>query len=422
MTKKKTAVIGAGWAGLACAVEATRLGHAVTLFEAAHTPGGRARRVDNMHGLALDNGQHILIGAYTATLQLMRDVDVDVEGVLLRLPLSLRFADGGGLKLPRLPAPIDLLAGIFTARGWTWRDKSSLLRTAIGWRLSGFRCDRGTTVADLCAGLTPRVMRELIEPLCVSALNTPVAQSSGEVFLRVLKDALFSGSGGADLLLPRADLGALLPDAAIQWLLQRGATVRIGTRVRAISSEAGRWLVDGEAFDQLVLACAPWDAARLVRASGLPADPWCETTEALRFEAIATVYVHGATTLAEPILALRSDPATAPAQFVFDRSQLGGLQGVLAMVVSANEAPREVLEEQVVAQAEAQLGQSNLKLVQTVVEKRATFACTPGLARPPSAIAPGLQACGDYVEGPYPATLEGAVLSGLAVARALTTP
>ncbi len=419
MTRKKTAVIGAGWAGLACAVEATRLGHAVTLFEAAHMPGGRARRVDNMHGLALDNGQHILIGAYTATLQLMRDVGVDVEGVLLRLPLSLRFADGGGLKLPRLPAPLDLLAGIFTARGWTWRDKSSLLRTAIGWRLSGFRCAGGTTVADLCAGLTPRVMRELIEPLCVSALNTPVAQSSGEVFLRVLKDALFSGSGGADLLLPRADLGALLPDAAIRWLTRQGATVRIGTRVRAIASEAGQWLVDGDAFDQVVLACAPWDAARLVRASGLPAERWCETTEALRFEAIATVYVRGAGPLAEPMLALRSHPATAPAQFVFDRSQLGGLQGVLAMVVSANEASREVLEEKVIAQAAAQLGQSNLQLVQTVVEKRATFACTPGLVRPSSSIAPGLQACGDYIEGPYPATLEGAVLSGLAAARSL---
>ena len=170
---------------------------------------------------------------------------------------------------------------------------------------------------------------------------------------------------------------------------------------------------------RVVLACAPWDAARLVRSSGLPADRWCETTEALRFEAIATVYVRGAKPLAEPMLALRSDPATAPAQFAFDRSQLGGLQGVLAMVVSANEASREVLEAQVIAQAEAQLGQSNLELVQTVIEKRATFACTPGLARPPSTIAPGLQACGDYVEGPYPATLEGAVLSGLAAARSL---
>lgn len=418
---KKTAVIGAGWAGLACAVEATRLGHAVTLFEAAHMPGGRARRVDNMHGLALDNGQHILIGAYTATLKLMRDVGVDVDSALLRLPLSLRFADGGGLKLPRLPAPLDMLAGISAARGWTWRDKSSLLRTAIGWRLAGFRCAASTTVADLCTGLTPRVMQELIEPLCVSALNTPVAQSSGEVFLRVLKDALFSGSGGADLLLPRADLGALLPDAAIRWLAQHGAVTLIGARVRAIAPGGAQWRVDDEVFDQVVLACAPWDAARLVRASGLQADAWCDTTEALRFEAIATIYVRGASPLAEPMLALRSNPATAPAQFAFDRGQLTGLQGVLAMVVSANETPREVLEEQVVAQAAAQLGQTNLQLVQTVVEKRATFACTPALSRPASAIAPGLQACGDYIEGPYPATLEGAVLSGLAAAKALAT-
>ena len=92
----RLAVVGAGWAGLACAVEAVRQGHAVTVFEAAPNVGGRARRVDDMHGMALDNGQHILIGAYSATLQLMRDVGVDPERALLRLPLSLRFADGGG--------------------------------------------------------------------------------------------------------------------------------------------------------------------------------------------------------------------------------------------------------------------------------------------------------------------------------------
>ncbi|WP_208508145.1 hydroxysqualene dehydroxylase HpnE [Variovorax paradoxus] len=402
---------------VACAVEAVRQGHAVTLFEAAPHAGGRARRVDDMHGMALDNGQHILIGAYAATLELMRDVGVDPERALLRLPLSLRFADGGGLQLPRLPAPLDLLVGIFQARGWTWRDKSALLRTAIGWRLKGFRCDASTTVAELCAGLTPRVMQELIEPLCVSALNTPVAQSSGQVFLRVLNDALFSGSGGADLLLPRADLGALLPDAALAWLRAHAASLRIGQRVRAIAPEAKAWRVDGEAFDRVVLACAPWDAARLVRASGLPAEAWCASTEALRFEAIATIYLRGARPLAEPMLALRSDPATAPAQFVFDKERLCGLPGVLAMVVSANETPRELLETQALAQAAAQLGQAGLQVVQTVVEKRATFACTPGLARPPATIAPGLLACGDYVAGPYPATLEGAVLSGLAVAR-----
>lgn len=413
----KIAVVGAGWAGLACAIEATRAGHAVTLFEAARIPGGRARRIDGGDN-TLDNGQHILIGAYRATLQLMRDVGVDPDAVLLRMPLSLRFADGGGLALPRLPAPFDLLAGIASARGWTAGDKLSLLRTASRWRLAGFRCAPDATVASLCTGLTLRVMQELIEPLCVSALNTPVARSSGQVFLRVLNDALFSGSGGADLLLPRADLGALLPDAAMAWLAQHGAALRLATRVRAIAPTADAWTVDDEPFDRVVLASAPWDAARLGRASGVAAPAWCDATEALRFEAIATVYLRGASPLAAPMLALRSD-AHAPAQFAFDRAQLGGPDGLLALVVSANEAPRDVLETQVLAQAERQLGQRHLEVLQTVVEKRATFACTPALVRPGLRVAPGLLACGDYIDGPYPATLEGAVRSGLSTAKAL---
>jgi predicted NAD/FAD-dependent oxidoreductase len=111
------------------------------------------------------------------------------------------------------------------------------------------------------------------------------------------------------------------------------------------------------------------------------------------------------------MLALRCTP-DAPAQFVFDRGQLGGPAGLLAFVVSASDAEREVRQGQVLQQASTQLG-LNLQAVQTVVEKRATFACTPDLQRPPQAIAPGLLACGDYVAGPYPATLEGAVRSGL---------
>ncbi|RYY58829.1 MAG: desaturase, partial [Comamonadaceae bacterium] len=181
---------------------------------------------------------------------------------------------------------------------------------------------------------------------------------------------------------------------------------------------AGAWVVDGERFDRVVLATAPWDAARLVRGSGVAAEAWCAATEALRFEAIATVYLRGTTPLAAPMVALRSD-ATAPAQFAFDRAQLGGPDGLLALVVSANDAPRDVLEEQVLAQAARQLNQRHLEVLQTVVEKRATFACTPALVRPGMRVAPCLFATGDYTDGPYPATLEGAVQSGLATAKAL---
>ena len=138
------AIIGAGWAGCAAAVEATRLGHHVTLFEASRTAGGRARRLDVVHSgqtLRLDNGQHILIGAYAESLKLMADMGVDVTTALHRMPLTMQLPDGSGLKLPfahYLPAPLDALVGILHAKGWSWADKFSLLKTTTLWQLRKF--------------------------------------------------------------------------------------------------------------------------------------------------------------------------------------------------------------------------------------------------------------------------------------------
>lgn len=412
----KLAVIGAGWAGLAAAVAATQAGHQVGVFEASRALGGRARAMPATLGdgrpVTLDNGQHILIGAYSESLRLMRQVGVDIDAALLRLPLALVFPDGRGLRFPRLPAPLDALAGIVGARGWSWRDKLALLRAATGWRRAGFACDAQRSVADLCAGLTPRVRDEMIDPLCVAALNTPAAEASGQVFLRVLHDAMFGASGGSNLLLPRQDLGALFPEAAARWLGARGGRIVPGQRVQSIARAAAAWQVDGEGFDAVLLACPPVEAARLAEAAGAEAAAWCAQARALRYEAIATVYLEGGHRLAAPMLALREAP-DAPAQFVFDRGQLGGPEGLWAMVVSASPTERAALEAQVCAQAVAQLGCRSPRVLQTVIEKRATFACTPGLQRPPMRIAPGLSACGDCIEGPYPATLEGAVRSAL---------
>jgi len=425
----KVAVIGGGWAGMACAVEAARAGHDTAVFEAARTWGGRARALaatlPDGREVTLDNGQHILIGAYTETLDLMRQVGIDVERALHRLPLALRFPDGSGLSLPSLPAwldratrriaPLDVLAGVLGARGWSWQDKRSLLATSTRWQRMGFACAEADTVADLCATLTPRVRSELTEPLCVSALNTPAGRASGAVFLRVLADALFRTPGGSELLLPRVDLSALFPAAAARSLLAAGARAELGRRVRSLQPDGAGWLCDGERFDRVVLACAPWEAARLAADH---APQWSAIADSLPHEAIATTYLQGEGGLHLPLLALRS-AADAPAQFVFDRGQLGGPQGLLAFVVSASSGERELLQQQVLAQARAQLDMPDLKPVTTVVERRATFACTPGLARPAMRAAEGLLACGDYVAGPYPATLEGAVRSGRAAADAL---
>lgn len=427
----KLAVIGAGWAGMAAAVQASSAGHGVCVFEASRLLGGRARglygSLPDGSTVALDNGQHILIGAYTETLRLMRHVGVDPDAALLRLPLALTFPDGAGLRFSRLPTPLDALAAILGARGWSLRDKLGLLRAAVGWQLARFRCDASLTVATLCARLSPRVMHELMEPLCVSALNTPASRASAQVFLRVMKDALFGVQGGSQLLLPRFDLSALFPAAAAQWLQQHGGELRLGARVTQLQAQGAQWRVDGQPFDVVILAAPASEAARLVAAAApstpdLIANqlhPWIDTTSAVQFESITTVYAWGRqASLRAPMLALRSDEAVTPAQFVFDRGQLGGPAGLLAFVVSASRGSHEDLQARVLQQARAQLG-LELQAVQTVVEKRATFACTPGLVRPAMQIAPGLLACGDYVAGPYPATLEGAVRSGLNAASAV---
>lgn len=420
------AVVGAGWAGLATAVLATRLGHQVTVLEAARTLGGRARSLDvalpDGRTARLDNGQHILIGAYRHTLSLMQSLGVEPADVLQAIPLALRDAQGRGVALPAGPPGLAIAWGIATARGWSWRDRLALLRAAAAWRRAGFRCAPHLSVGELCERLPPRVVRELVEPLCVSALNTPIGQASASVFLRVLRDALLGPGWGrwaaSSLLLPRAPLGELLPEAAARWLAAQGATLRLGHRAALLVQSPTGWLVDGDAFDAVVLACPARDALRLVEDNGIDALAWQAQARALRHEAIATVYAQGEGRLPAPLLTLASGPQ-APAQFVFDRGQLGGPAGLLAFVASACEGERETIERQVMDQARA-LGWNDLQPLRTVVEKRATFACTPGLVRPGIGIAPGLWAAGDWVEGPYPATLEGAVLSAMHVVSHLT--
>ena len=419
----RVAVVGGGWSGLAAAVRATEAGHAVALFEMAPQLGGRARGV-TIDGLALDNGQHILIGAYVRTLALIRTVGADPDTLLLRLPLELRHPDGRGLALPPGPAWLAFARGLAAAQGLTWRDRLAFAATATGWALHGFRCAPGLSVAQLCSGLPDRVRELLIEPLSVAALNTPAREASAQVLLRVLRDALFSGANSSDLLLPRRSLAALLPQPAAAWLAERGAELRLGQRVQLLRRDAGSWLVDGEAFDAIVLAGPARESARLVESF---AAQWAAQASALQFEPIVTAYVRApGARLPAPMTTLADGPE-APAQFAFDLGAIAGHAGLFAFVVSGArrwlDGGLEVTGAHLLAQARGVLLSAAdappPQLLRVLAEKRATFRCTPALRRPEARIAPGLVAAGDHVEGPYPATLEGAVRSGEAAVALL---
>lgn len=412
---RQVAVIGGGWAGLAAAVEATRRGHRVTLLEMAPQLGGRARAVDYGDAV-LDNGQHILIGAYTQTLALMRFVGVDIGRALMRTPLRVTYPDGAGLMLqPGTPA-IAFATAVLRYPGWSWRDKQALLLGAGRWALQRFRCDEALSVAELTTSLSAKVRDELLDPLCVAALNTPASQASASVFLRVLKDALFSGPGSADLMLPRVRLSDLWPTPAARWLKASGAEIRLSQRAARLEGDGREWHVDGERYDSVVLACSANEAARL---TAEVAPGWSRQTAALRYEPIVTVYLRQQTirALPQPMMALRSDERR-PAQFAFDLAALGGPPGVIALVVSGAAhwvaQGMAAVEQAALAQAAADFGDVRLTPLRTATEKRATFLCTPSQERPAQRILPALHAAADYVAGPYPATLEGAMRSGCA--------
>lgn len=437
----RVAVVGAGWAGCAAAVELVRLGYQVTLLEAARTPGGRARS-QRVGEQLLDNGQHILLGAYRDCLRLMRSVGVDVEASMLRLPLQMRYpAQSGGMDFaaPRLPAPLHLMGALLLVRGLARADKLALIRFRGLARWMGWQLDTDCPVDQLLERFeqTPRLIRLLWHPLCIAALNTPPARASSNAFLAVLRDSLGANRrADSDMLLPRQPLGQLFPEPAVNWLIKQGAEVRLGTSVKAITPHNGSWSVElagastpAEALlvDALILATPASTSATLLADLG-PAKALAAQLAALAHEPIASCYLQYPphVQLPHPIQALLDDPERGRwGQFVFDRGLLDAQHaGLLAVVVSAA-ADAAALSQAELAQALAQQLADDFQRPELaaplwsrlITDKRATFACDAGVLRAPTVTPlPGLLLAGDYTDSDYPATLETAVRSGMSAA------
>ncbi|HUW50515.1 MAG TPA: hydroxysqualene dehydroxylase HpnE [Sulfuricella sp.] len=421
----RVAVIGAGYAGLAAAVELATHDIPVTVFEASKQLGGRARRVD-YRGLALDNGQHIFLGAYHETLRLMRQTGADPTVLLLRLPLQLVIPGRFSLQAAPLPAPLHLALGLIAARGLGWGERLSAMRFMSAMRRLDFRLPQDLNAAEMLRqhGQTGNLRRYLWEPLCVAALNTPLATASAQIFLNALRDSLAGSRADSDMLLPLADLSRLFPEYAAAFIEKHGGNVTLSQTVLSVQAKAQGFAVktrhETVKFDRVICAVPPQRLAAL--AVNLPelTDAAAKTAR-FSYQPIYTVYLQYAATarLPRPMIGL----CGGVTQWVFDHSQMNREAGLMCAVISA-EGPHQTLRhDQLAQQVDAELRAFFPDLPQplwhkVIAEKRATFACTPNLDRP-GQVTPlrNFYLAGDYTAGDYPATLEGAVKSGVKCAK-----
>ncbi|OLC68273.1 MAG: hypothetical protein AUH79_03410 [Betaproteobacteria bacterium 13_1_40CM_4_64_4] len=424
----RVAIVGGGWAGMAAAVTLACAEQPVTVFEAAHVLGGRARRVI-VDDRTVDNGQHILLGAYAQTLALLRTVHgeraerelFDRRRLHLEEPGVFRF------KTPALPAPWHLGVALLAMRGLSRHDRLETVTFVRRLRRARFRCAPQLTVGALLTDQPALAVKLLWEPLCLAALNTPVDAASAQIFLNLLRAGFALHAHDSDLLLPRVDLTALFPAAAAAYVAARAGELRMGVTVTriaalddgvAVASEAGE-----ERFAAAIIAVGPHQLAHVLATSGASATAALDQVAAFTYEPIRTTYLQydRALGLSQPMLKLDSDPG----QWLFDRGQLGAAPGLAAVVISTDVAAARIDHDSLARAIDAQLRRRAPDLPppvwsQTIAERRATYACTAGLARPaPGALERRLYLAGDYTDAEFPATLEAATRSGVAAARQL---
>jgi len=427
LASRSVAVLGGGWAGMAAAVTLAQARVPVTVYEAARTLGGRARRVD-VNGLALDNGLHILIGAYRECLRLIALVSApaSIESGLIRKPLDLNYPGKFRLRAPALRAPLHLAAGLLMAKGLKFSDRMRAARFMNQLRALQFTLKQDISVDALLSRFHQSAVtrRYLWEPLCISALNTRPEDASAQVFLNVLRDSLNGTRKDSELLLPIRDLSALFPEPAGRFVEAAGGKVRLGYAVHSVQESAGRFLVrtaaGEEEFTHVVCALPPYRAGDAL--AGFPAlAGTLDMISQLHHEPICSVYLQypPRTRLPQAMLGLEGGAA----QWVFDRGQLCAQDGLLGVVISAHRRHEAVDQEKLGAQVRTELQTAFPSLpaalwTKVIEERRATFACTVGVKRPQQRTSvANLYLAGDYTDSPYPATLEAAVCSGVACAR-----
>ncbi|MGW4400092.1 hydroxysqualene dehydroxylase HpnE [Amycolatopsis nivea] len=428
------AVVGGGLAGIAAALACADAGQPVTLFEARPHLGGLTHSFTRGE-LRVDNGQHVFLRCCTAYRALLDRLGVaDRVTLQPRLEIPIRLpgaAEPTWLRRDDLPAPLHLATSLLRYDPLRPLDRARFALAALALRRVDPKADRTDRQSFgewlRRHGQSAAAIEALWDLVGVATLNATADDASLSLAATVFQEGLLTDPAAADIGWSLVPLRELHGDPARERLIEAGADVRLGTKVRAIS-EGWRVLTDRgeEEFSQVVLATPPAVTEQLAPAGAIGLPPgW---SGGLGSSPIVNVHVVlDRKVLGEPFVA----GVRTPVQWVFDRTRQSGLDSgqYLAMSLSAADAqidlPTAKLREQLLPELLSLLPEArDAQVLDFFVtrERHATFRPGPGTAslRPPARTAlPGLYLAGAWTATGWPATMEGAARSGAAAAAAL---
>jgi squalene-associated FAD-dependent desaturase len=437
VTAARIAVIGGGLAGITAALRCVDAGHEVTLLEAHPYLGGLTHSFRRGE-LEVDNGQHVFLRCCVSYLALLGRLQVtNLVTLQPRLAIQIRSP---GLRRPvwlrrnSLPAPLHLANSILRYRPLGVGDRLRFAGAAVALG----RVDPAAPSADRQSfgewltehGQSDRAVETLWDLVGVATLNAPAAGASLGLAATVFQQGLLTQASAADIGWSNVPLRQLHGDPAQERLTHAGAHVLLGTKVTGLRARGGGWVVetgDNElAVDRVALAVPPAAAERLLPPGSvdLP-EHWARD---LGSSPIVNVHVvFDRTVMDEPFLAA----VDSPVQWVFDRTAQSGL-GVGQYIAISMSAADEVIDlpvrdirERILPPLLALLPRAvdaEVRDFFVTRERHATFSPAPGcgaLRPPPLTRAEGLVLAGAWTATGWPATMEGAVRSGVAAARVL---
>ncbi|MGA9761024.1 MAG: hydroxysqualene dehydroxylase HpnE [Gaiellaceae bacterium] len=430
MSAERIAVIGGGLAGLAAALECADAGAEVTLYEARTRLGGATfsvRRRDHW----IDNGQHVFVRACSAYLGFLERLGtrklVSLEP--LRVPVLREASRPALLRRNGLPAPLQLAGSLLRYRPLSVGERLAAMRAAAAMR----RLDPDDPALDEQSfaewlrgrGQSERGVTGLWELIALATLNVPVREASLASALKVFRTALLETKGGGDIGVATVPLQQLHGGAAKAALAAAGVRVELAAVVSSVRSERSGLRLElargVEEADAVICAVPHQVAAGLLPAGVVDA----AALERLGSSPIVNLHLHyDRPVLAEPMAAALDSPV----QWLFDRTASSGVDRGQLVTVSLSAArdeiglPLRALRERFVPALSRLLpAAAKAELLDFAVtrEPRATFCAVPGSRRlRPAARTdlPGLYLAGAWTDTGWPATMEGAVRSGLTAA------